>query len=107
MVPKIVSEHVKKNLSSDDAFSKQNRNEIQGIREKLAYAEPIYRPPPKPKDISMHLTPRKTSDLDIDSWEQDINIDLKQNSTHQEGVIWEMYQRQDKSYFEDPPELQG
>ena len=71
IVPGIVLEHVKKTLNSDDHFSKpQTRNEIQDIRrEKQAYADPIYRPPPKPTEITTHFIPRKTLDLDIDSLE--------------------------------------
>ena len=44
-------------------------------------------------------------DFDIDLLERDINIDFEENSQHQEGVISEIYQRQDKSYFQEPPEL--
>ena len=46
-------------------------------------------------------------DSDIDALEQDINTDLEENSPYQEGVISETYQRPDKSYFKEPPELQG
>ena len=35
----------------------------------------------------MHLIPRKTLDLDINSLEQDVNTDFEENSPHQEGVI--------------------
>ena len=44
---------------------------------------------------------------DIDLLEQDINTDFDEHSPHQEGVISEIYQRQDKSYFQEPPELQS
>ena len=47
------------------------------------------------------------TDLDIDALEQDINIDFEENSPYQEGVISEMYQRPDRSYFQEPPEFQG
>ena len=39
--------------------------------------------------------------------EQDINMDFEENSPYQEGVISEIYQKPDKSYFQEPPELQG
>ena len=32
---------------------------------------------------------------------------MEENFPHQEGVISEMYQRTDKSYFQEPPELQS
>ena len=40
-------------------------------------------------------------------WEQDINMDFEENSPYQEGMISDTYQRPDKSYFQEPPELQG
>ena len=40
--------------------------------------------------------------MDLDT---DINMDFEENSPYQEGVILEMYQRHDRSYFQDPPEL--
>ena len=46
-------------------------------------------------------------DLDIAALEQDINTDFEENSPYQEGVISETYQRPHKSYFQEPPELQG
>ena len=39
-------------------------------------------------------------DLDID-----INTDFEENSTYQEGIISESYQRLDKSYIKEPLEL--
>ena len=35
----------------------------------------------------------------------DINMDFKENSPFQEGMISEKYQRPDKSYFQEPQEL--
>ena len=63
--------------------------------------------PPKPVEIPIHLIPRKTLDLDIESLEQDVNIDFEENSSHQEGVISEIYQRPGNSYFQELPEMQG
>ena len=37
----------------------------------------------------------------------DINMDFKENSPYQEGVISETYQRPNSSYFQEPPELDG
>ena len=39
-------------------------------------------------------------DLDID-----INTNVEENSPYQKGIISESYQRPDKSYFQEPPEL--
>ena len=35
----------------------------------------------------------------------DINVDFKENPPYQEGVISEKYQRPNRSYFWEPPEL--
>ena len=53
----------------------------------------------------MHVIPRKTLDLEIDSLEKNINIDFEENFPHQEGIISETYQRPDKSYFQETPEM--
>ena len=65
------------------------------------------RPPPKPTVILKQVIPRKIHDSDIDSLEEDINIGFEENFPYQEGVISEIYQRPDKSYFQEPPELQN
>ena len=46
-------------------------------------------------------------DLDSDTLEQGINKDLKKNSPYQEEIISEMYQRPDRSYFQEPPEFKS
>ena len=60
-------------------------------REIPAYANAIYRPPPKPTRIASLEIPRKLMDLDTD-----INMDFEENSPYQEGVISETYQRSDR-----------
>ena len=47
-------------------------------REKPSFADPIYRSPPKPTEIPTQIIPRKTSNLDIDSLEQDSTIDFEE-----------------------------
>ena len=93
----------------DDPITRsKTRNEIQGIKkEKPAYADPIYRHPSKPIEIPTHLIPRKTSHLDSTLLEKDVNENFEENSPHQEGGISEIFQRSDKSYFREPPELQS
>ena len=46
-------------------------------------------------------------DLEKDTLEQDISMNFEKNSPYQEGDISEVYQRSDKSYFQEPSELQG
>ena len=59
-----------------------------------AYPGPIYRSPPKPAEIPLQKTQRKLTDLDTD-----INIDFEENSPYQAGIISDIYQRPDRTYF--------
>ena len=77
------------------------RKTIEDISMKiLAFAVPIYRPPPKPTEIPLQEIPRNLMDLDTES-----NMDFEGNSPFQEGVVSEMYQRSNRSYIQEPPEL--
>ena len=100
---------IQKTQSGHDSTSRTiTRKGMQDIRRKIpAYADPFYRPPPKPTETPTQVIPRKVLDSDIDSLEQDINTDFEKNSPHQEGVISAIYQRPDKSHFQEPPELQS
>ena len=73
IVANIVLKHVKKTLNPDDKITgSEIRNEMQDIRrEKSAYADPFYRPQPKPAETSTQIIPAKILDLDTDPLEQD------------------------------------
>ena len=60
----------------------------------------MYRLPPIPVGKPLQDMPRKLTDLDMD-----FNIDIKENSPYQKGIISETYQRCDRLYFHEPPEL--
>ena len=79
--------------SGNDSNSQMvKRKMIQDISEEiLTYQDPIYRPPPKPPEMPLQEIPRKLTDLD-----KDINMDFKENSPYQEGIISETYQRHDR-----------
>ena len=67
-----------------------------------------YKPPPK--WIRSNMPGSKGSSQSSDSSENtnintDINLDFEENSPFQEGAISEAYQRPDKSFFQDPQEL--
>ena len=64
------------------------------------YQDPIYRPASKATEIPLQEIPGQLTDLHMH-----INTDFKENSLYQEGVISETYQRPDRSYFQEPPEL--
>ena len=36
-----------------------------------------------------------------------IDVDFEENSPHQEGIISELYQRPDKTYFQEPKDLES
>ena len=52
------------------------------------------RPPPKPPD-----------QLIIKQDRGDIKMDIEENSPFQENIISEIYERPDKSYFQEPIEI--
>ena len=85
--------------SRHDSSSRMLKSKtIQDIRREISmYQDPIYRPSPKPTEIPIQEVPRYLSNLDMD-----INTDIEENSHYQEGVISEMYQRLDTSYFQEP-----
>ena len=94
-------------LESDSNSRTIKRKDMHDTRRKIpAYADPIHKPP-KPIEISLQVIPRKLMDVDTDTLEEDINMDFEEISPYQEGVISETYQRPDKSYFQEPSELQG
>ena len=70
-------------------------------RPTLSYQDPYARPPPKPPDTSDPLDSWKDL-LDNDS---DRKVEIEENSPFQEGIIWEIYERPDNSYVQEPQEL--
>ena len=68
------------------------------------YPCPIYRPPPKPVRTP---TPGSSHSSESKNNDPEINIDFEENFPFQEGIISEIYQRPDKSFFQEPQELAG
>ena len=64
--------------------------------ELLFYPDPIYRPPPRPPE---NLQPQN-SESKADTSPK-IDIKFKENPPYQEGIISKVYQRPDKSYFQE------
>ena len=58
------------------------------------YLVPPIRPPPKPPD---NLSKKQ----EVES----LKIEIEENSSFQESIISEVYERPDKSYFQEPIEL--
>ena len=79
------------------------RKEIQGKNRKQPfYPDPIYRPPPRPPE---NLQPESLENRSVTK--PKIDIEYKENSPHQEGVISEFYQRPYKSYLQQPKDLEN
>ena len=65
------------------------------------YHDPHTRPPPRPLNVTDPIDSQKDlldNDLDRD-------VDIKENSLFQEGIISEIYDRLDSSYVQEPQEL--
>ena len=76
---------------------------IQDIgRESPFYPDPNFRPPPKPIKSAVLDIPGSLLDID-----PELNTNFKDNSPFQEGVISELYQSPDNSYFQGPQELES
>ena len=65
------------------------------------YHELFLRPPPRPPDV----TAVKDSRKDLQELDMDRKIEFEENSPHQEGIISETYERPDKTFIQEPPEL--
>ena len=65
------------------------------------HPDPTFRSPSKPVRIPMS---EKSGNIDISP---ECNINFKENSQFQEGVIWETFQRPYKSFFQKPQALKG
>ena len=78
------------------------RKTMQDTRREIpAYADPIYRHPSKPTETPFQKIPRKLMDFDTG-----INTEFEENSPYQEGVISEMCQRPNRSFFQEPPRIE-
>ena len=79
----------------------RSRDESEDVnREMPIYPDPTYRPPDKPVKLPTLEVPKSLSDFDPEN-----DTDVQENSSYKKGVISEMYQRPDKSYFHKPQEL--
>ena len=80
-----------------------SRRQVQGKnREQPFQLDPYFRPPPRPPD---NLLPESLKSSTVTK----INIDkdLEENSPHQEGIISKLYQRPNKTYFQEPKDLES
>ena len=93
---------VPKQLITNETETITGKKILGKNREQSFYPDPIYRPPPRPPDNLRSNGPETESDT-----KPKIDIEFKENSPHQEGFISEVYQRPDKSYFQEPKYLES
>ena len=64
------------------------------------HPSPTYRPPPKPIKSNMPRSQESSqSSSSVEHINPDINLDFEVNSPFQEGIIFETFQRLNKSFF--------
>ena len=96
---------------TNQAHSKDPMHIINNANAGMTYTKPLipdvpfhpgptYRPPPKP--IRSNVPKSQESSPSVENINPDINLDFKENSPLQEGVISETFQRPDKTFFLDP-----
>ena len=71
-------------------------------REQPFYPHPIYRPSPRPPE---NLQPESPENKPVTK--PKIDTEFEENSLHQEGIISEFYQRPNKSYLQQPKNLEN
>ena len=65
----------------------------------------VYKPPPEPTKENMSYPQSSQSSTSIKDITPIINFDFEENSPFQEGVMSKIFQRLDKSFFQEPKEL--
>ena len=92
-IPNFAIPHIQ---SRDDSDTQRvGRRAIHDVgREIPIYPDPVYRPPPKPVKTPIPVIPGGLLDIG-----PELSTDFEDNSSYQVGVVSEMYQRPDKSYF--------
>ena len=84
-------------LGGDFSAKVTDRKIIQDLSEEIPfYPDPVYRPTLKPIKKPVPKIPGSISDID-----PELNTYFEDNSPYQRGVISELYQRPDKSYFQE------
>ena len=70
------------------------------------HPDPMYSPPPKPIRSNMPRSQENSQNSPSpENTSSNINLDFEENSPFQEGVISEAFQRLDKLFFQELPEL--
>ena len=70
--------------------------------EQTFHPDSIYRPFPRPLENLQPNSPENKPDI-----KSKIQVEFEENSPNQEGIISEFYQGPDKSYFQEPKDLES
>ena len=89
-------------MHSTNNMSGKMTNNNPLIPDVLFYPGPVYRPPAKPIRHDMSNQQGSQSSSSIEDINPNINLDFKENSPFQEGVMSKTFQRLDKSFFQEP-----
>ena len=98
--------HTKDLMHSINNASGKMTNNNPLIPDTPFHPGPVYRPPPKPIKQDMSHPQSSQSSTNIENINPDINFDFEENSPFQEGIMSEIFQRPDKSFFQEPKELE-
>ena len=102
---------------TNQAHSKDPKHIINNVNAGMTHTKPLipdvpfhlgstYGPHPKPIRSNMPRSQGSSqSSSSVDNINPDINLDFKENSPFQEGLTSETVQRTDKTFFQDPKEL--
>ena len=102
---------------TNQIHSKDPMHFVNNVDEGMTHTRPLfpdvpfhpgssYRPPSKPTRSNMPRSQESSKcSPSTENINPDINLDFEENSPFQEGIISEVYQRPDKSFFQEPKEL--
>ena len=96
---KTIQEHSKDLTHSINNMNRKVTNNNLLIPDVPFHPGPVYRPPPKPIRHNMSNQHGSQSSSSIEEINPNIDLDFKENSPFQEGVMSETFQRPDKSFF--------
>ena len=101
---------------TNQTHSKDLMHIINNVDARMTHIKPLildvsfhpgltYRPPSKPIRSNVPRSQESSQSSSIENISPDINLDFKENSPFQEGVISETFQRLGKTFFPGPKEL--
>ena len=93
---------VPKQLITNEAETITRRKIPSINRKQTFHPDPIYTPFRRPPENLQPNSPENKPHA-----KPKIDVEFEENSSHQEGIISEFYQRSNKSYFQEPKDLES